>query len=577
MSKQKTYQKFIYKIHSSRILSAPKKNLKLTLEEARNNDEIISMSDREVLRFIDDINQLDTQATTNRIREIRRAIKDLKKQPKSIENYKSIRSYYAELDRLQIKPDYVCIVMDKLSDFKKLNQGFKINDIEYRRLVGTPNGVKKSTVVYTSTVNANGKVIHDELQRRLDNDRDLSVKLVPAKFEAYKSLACSASTPVSMPKGVLVVDDLIVHFKENVINLDDGESEEPKMTIGEQPIELNCSDGYGIMCPALAERWSQELDVPYIMSGGCVRNAFLKGMIFTFDFHAFCEEFHGEQNVTDVWGNIHNINNIELIVTTSMLKLWDSYKSIDDYLAKSTANHYSFAITKVLPEKLENERNLNYQFIQSYELDDEQIRELISPTVNEIKDIIGGDINKTILFLKGMSVNEQNVNSIENDFAKAIMIDPRMLHDDYVINRINYMIKKRISEAKIGVLKIHGNYATISGDPFALCQKIFGIDVAENEMGLLKAGEIYSEYWADLGVKEIVCFRAPMSAAHNIRKVKIIDTPEIRKWYGYMHTVNILNAHDSFCQAENGCDFDQSVSVEVKLCEPINIGCGESC
>ena len=556
MSKQKTYQKFVYKIHSSRILSAPKKNLQLTLEEARKNDEIISMSDREVLRFIDDINELDTQNTEIQIRNIRRTLKKLKRESKSPENYKKIRSYYAELDKLQIKSDYVCIIMDKPSDFKKLNHGFKINDIEYKRLVGTPNGVKKSTVVYASVVNANGKIIHEELQRRLDNNRDLSVKLVPAKFEAYKSLACSASTPVSMPNGVLVVDDLIVHFKENVINLDDGKTDEPIMTVEEQELELNASDGYGIMCPTLAERWSEEMNISYIMPGACARNSFFKGMIFTFDFHAFCNEFHGSENIADVWGNVHNINDIELIVTTSMLKLWDSYKSIEDYLGKSTANGYSFALTKVLPDKLENERNLNYQFIQSYELNDDQIRELISPTVNEIKDIIGGDINKTILFLKGMSLNEQNVSSIENDFAKAVMIDPRMLHDDYVINRINYMIKKRITEAKIGVLKIHGNYATISGDPFALCQKIFKINVPENEMGLLKAGEIYSEYWADLGAKEIVCFRAPMSCHNNIKKMKVINNTAVHKWYKYMNTVNIVNAHDSFCAAENGADFD---------------------
>lgn len=96
-----------------------------------------------------------------------------------------------------------------------------------------------------------------------------------------------------------------------------------------------------------------------------------------------------------------------------------------------------------MPEKLENERNLNYQFIQSYELNDKQIEELISPTVSEIKDVISGDVNKTILFLKGMGLTADNINSVENDFAKAIMIDPRMLKDNYVINRLNYMLKKK--------------------------------------------------------------------------------------------------------------------------------------
>ena len=436
--------------------------------------------------------------------------------------------------------------------------------------------MKKSTVVYASEVSDKGVKIFSELARRLDNDRKQDIPLVPAKFEAYKALACSSSIPVSMPRGILVVDDLLVHFKENVISLDDSDSDEPEMRFEEQEIELNACDGCGFMCPALAERWSAELGEKYIVSGICGRNAFFKGMIFTFDFHEFCKEYNGNTNITDVWGNSHNIDEIELIVTTSMLKLWDSYDSIDDYIEKSCKNHYSFAVTKALPEKLENERNLNYQFIQSYDLSDEQIAELIKPTVSEIKDVISGDVNKTILFLKGMGLNNSNIKSVENDFAKAIMIDPRMINDNYVINRLNYMLNKKINEAKIGVLKIHGNYGVIAGDPVALCQRIFGLDVPENDLGLLKAGEIYSEYWADMGVKEIICFRAPMTCHNNIRKMNVADNLEARKWYKYMHTVNILNAHDTFCPAENGADMDK-VSVHVKFGELANARCSVCC
>lgn len=528
----------------------------MSLEDARRNDEIIALGDREVMRFIDEINGLDVQATEEKIKTIRREIRSIQKMPKSLANKRRIKALYSELDRLQFKPDYVAVIMDRMSDFKKLNTGFKINGLSYKRLIGTTNGVKKSTIIYASEISNQGKIIHKELARRLDNDRDLSIKLVPAKFEAYKSLSCSTSTSVSMPKGILVVDDVFTHFRERVINLDDGNSNEPVMTVAEQEVELNTNDGYGLICPALAEKWSSEMGEHYLVSGFCTRNAFFKGMMFTFDFHSFCEEYGGKKIIKDVWGNEHHLDDVEMITTPSMLKLWDSYKSIDDYIEKSTANHYGFAVTKALPEKLENERNLNYQFIQSYELNDKQIEELISPTVSEIKDVISGDVNKTILFLKGMGLTADNINSVENDFAKAIMIDPRMLKDNYVINRLNYMLKKKKDEAKIGVLKIHGNYATISGDPVALCQKTFGIETDESKLGLLKAGEIYSEYWADLGVKEIVCFRAPMSAANNIRRMKIADNPEIRRWYKYMHVVNVLNAHDSFCHALNGCDFD---------------------
>lgn len=511
MSKQKTYQKYIFKLHSSDILAAPHRHLTRTLEEARMNDEIIALGDRAVIRFIDEINGIDISEAETKIRTIRKEIKALQKQKKSLETKKKIKALYGELDKIQFKSDYLAVIMDKPSDFKKINKGFCVNGTKYRRLVGTPNGVKKSTVVYASELSHSGKEIHKELSRRLENGRNPTVEMVPAKYEAYKALACSSSAPVSLPRGILVVDDAVTHFKEKVISLDDRTTDEPVMTIEEQDIELIDSDGYGLICPSLALRWSQEMGEKYIMSGCCIRNAFLKGMVFTFDFHSFCEEYSGDKIICDVWGKPHNINDVEIILTTSMLKLWSSYDSLDDYLSKCDANKYTFAITKVLPDKLENERHLNYQFIQGYELNDEQIEDLIKPTISEIKEVINGDVNKMILFLKGMGMSEDNIRSVENDFAKAVMIDPQMMNDDYVINRLNYMLKKTINEAKIGVLKIHGNYAVISGDPVVLCQKTFRINVPNEKMGLLKAGEMYSEYWADLSIPEVVCFRAPMS------------------------------------------------------------------
>ena len=125
----------------------------------------------------------------------------------------------------------------------------------------------------------------------MDCDRDLEKKLVAGKFEAYKALTCSASVPVSLPKSVLVVDDIINVINEDVIFLDDSKTEEPVMTFENQDIELSDSDGCGMICPSLAERWSKELDLDYISAGFCIRNAFCKGMVFTFDFHDFAKKY----------------------------------------------------------------------------------------------------------------------------------------------------------------------------------------------------------------------------------------------------------------------------------------------
>lgn len=121
------------------------------------------------------------------------------------------------------------------------------------------------------------------------------------------------------------------------------------------------------------------------------------------------------------------------------------------------------------------------------------------------------------------------------------------------------MLDKKILQAKIGKVKIHGNYAVISGDPFAFCQKIFGCDIPDEEKGLLKAGEMYSQYWTDYDSgegKRVVCFRAPMSTHNNIRCMNVVRNDEIDFWFQHMPTVNIINVHDMFYPALSGADND---------------------
>ena len=544
ISKQLVCQKYIYKIHSSR-LRKERWKLSLPIEEARRNDEVISLADSQVLRWIDELNGItdaDEQA-----RKIKQEIRRVRKEPNSIQNKRIIKQLYTNLDKLQYKPDYMCLIIDKEKDYYRACKGFSINGVKYKRLLGTNGGIKNSTIVFVS------ERLVDELRRRIDNGRNLDAQLVPAKLEAYKALTCSASTPVSLPKGVLVVNDCETEFLSDIVYLTDEDVSEPVMEERlNEKITMDASDGYGIMLPSLARRWSEELDLDYVVSGVNTRFSFEKGMVFTFDFVDFANKIANKYIVKDAWGNEVDIREVELILTTSMVKLWDSYDSCDDYINKSIQNGYTFGIAKTCPKELERERNLNYQFIQSYDLNDDDINELITPTINEIKDVLGGDWRKTVLFLKGAGLNSENINKLDDDFIKAIMIDHRIIDDPFVQNAIYQLIRNRINEAKVGVLKVHGNYSIVSGDPYALCQSIFDLEVT----GLLKEGEIYNQYWAENGSQKLACFRAPMTCHNNIRLVSPVNNENTRYWYQHMKTCTIFNSWDTAANALNGCDFD---------------------
>lgn len=430
-----------------------------------------------------------------------------------------------------------------MSDYDKVTSktGVILNGKRFLWAVGTTGGLKNNTLLFVR------EDILSELIKRTDCGRKKDYKAIPAKLEAYIALTYSASVEIPEPCSVLVVRDCIIKFKGDVVRIDDSETDEPiveeKFGID---LENNGSDGMNLCTPEYMQRVADKLGLDYLPSGICLRNAYLKGMLNVFDIIKFAEEIGKGYKVKDIWGTERDIRDVDMIITESSLKLWDNYSSWEEYHKCYYENGYRFSATKVTPKKLEDTRETNYQYLQSYELTDEQIVELCKPTVDWLKMAFGGDYQKTKEFL---GVGEKTKTK---DYAQALYLDERMMNDPYVIDRINKMIKKKINQAKIGKLKVEGNYQIVMGDSYALMQSIYGLEVT----GLLKANEIYSQYWIDKGVNEVVCFRSPMTSHNNIRKMKVNNDKKCQEWYKYSNTMMVLNDWDTICMALNGSDFD---------------------
>lgn len=441
--------------------------------------------------------------------------------------------------------DYMAIlVVDNVKDFRTITkpQGVHINGHCFKRFVGTSSGLKNNSLIF---VNAD---VLDELNHRCKcNSKDIPI--VPAKWETYKALTHSASQPICDPNGILVVHDCITHIIADIISVDtDPDSPEPIVKeIKAQALENNASDGFNLCTIGYMQRVAESLGLDYVPSGVCLRNAWLKGMLYPFPIVEFCEKYNnGEFVVQDVWGNKKDIRECEMILTESSLKLWAAYSCIEDYVQAYHENGYCFGVTKIMPPALEDYRELNYQYLQSYDFDEQDIEELCKPTVDYLKDACCGDYQSTLKFLGIVGGAERNT------WQRALYTSEYMMSDPYVIDNVHRMIEKKINEAKIGKLIVHGNYQTASGDPFALMQSICGLPVT----GLLKAGQIYSKYWNDESVDEVVVFRSPMTSHNNICRCQVVCTDDTNYWYQYMTTIMVLNAFDAMCQSLNGCDYD---------------------
>ena len=535
-------------------------------EAGAKSDLVVSVGESQLIRWIDELNGRDDVGA--QIKTIKNKIRSKKKSKEKSKTKSRIKALYSELNELKFIPDLVSVVMNRESHYDEVNRGFTINFglvdgkeviIKYSRLLGTPNAIKKGTILYIN------EKLYPEIMRRIENGRNKEKELVAAKLEAYRALTCSGSLPVPKPTGIIVVNDCITKFKEDVIVIrDSDESDEPILTNEKDfEIEHNNSDGFGLMLPSYAAKVNQHLSGDTTpLSGMVIRYSFTKGMLVSFDFVEFAEKSAHNYIVKDVWGNPQDVRNAEVILTESMLKLWDSYDSWEDYEQNCIDNGYNFAVTKTCPIELENEHDTNYQFLNPLDFTNEEIKELCQPTLTQIKNVMADDYRQAIVYLTGGNLNEDSsiyktdndgFGMIDNYVTAALMIGGQAeMNDPFVRQRINANIAKQIERAERGKIIINANYAMIVGDPYALAQSMFNLPV----VGLLTKGEAYHKHWIDKGAREIACFRAPMSVANNIRKLKLNQSDQAAYWFKHIKTVCVLNAWDSTCEAENGADFD---------------------
>lgn len=95
MSKQLYSSRYVLKINSSRLRNNDW-DLNISIQEARNNEELIKLGDSQLLRFIRKLNGMNY--TEEEISEVKQKIKRLKKEKNSKNTKDEIDNLYNKLD-----------------------------------------------------------------------------------------------------------------------------------------------------------------------------------------------------------------------------------------------------------------------------------------------------------------------------------------------------------------------------------------------------------------------------------------------------------------------------------------------
>ncbi|MHC8426751.1 RNA dependent RNA polymerase [Bacillus velezensis] len=501
-------QFFTYKFNSSRLKEFNFK-IDLSFEEAQKYNEVITLFDNQILRSIRELKNSDLDPSY--IDALQEEKEKLKKKTHQEEYTRRLQEIQSQLNNILFVPEYITIKMDHISHYKYLfNEGLYLNGKRYVRFSSSAGQARVSTVVFLEEETAKALTVV------LDNGRDLTKKLVPSKFNAYKGLAGSATKVVSTPRFCLVPDYYSdTEVKVNFVTETDLEDDDI-IDIQDIVESFNRFDGQGLISYEMAEKWAAELGLDYVPAQWCIRQNFIKGMLNTFPIHEFCETVNNgnyriRTSYKDENGNlkIADLRDIDVILTESQFKLWDSFPSIEVYKENCIKNNLRWGISLHSPKKDKDILKMNYQFLQTLNLNNEDIENICEKFVNWITGVNGENIYYSILFLIGTDITDDKIenylNKSDNHWIKALIVNPDLINDKYIKKKIYDLMKKKIQRGCLGDIILDGNFQTLVSDPYAMMQHICGLEVT----GLLGKREYYSNYWNKKGVKYVDSMRAP--------------------------------------------------------------------
>jgi hypothetical protein len=543
---------WIRKISSDR-LSKNHYKLNLPLEEARSNSEIVTFSDCQVLRSLRKLkNKPFISEEFSELIQKRKKLKHLKDSP---ENRKLLQEIEQKIQDALYVPEIVNILfVDKRHYEKVIKTGLWIDGFRYKRLLASAGMMRRNVVQFIR------EDYEKPLKEILNCGRNLNSKLVPNKFSSYFGLYSSSTQEVSTPKFVVIPDYeytklvTVDYMTDKVVN---GDYQMEERTI---PQTINVFDGQGIISPDQSFFWAAELDISWIPATWIFRMPFGKGQLVTFDFHKFAREA-GKFKVVDVWGQEHNIFDVEVLVSASQFKLATSYESCDHYLENCKKNQLNWGVSRYSPEKTKTHSFSTYQFLQNLNISsDDQIKSLCKDTVEWIEKVSGGDYKYSVLFMLGelaqSDIDENIFSSISDPVLKSLLYELDLINNAYIKNYIFHMINKKVRESYMGVLLLNGsNYQPMIGDCVAQIEHALGMEVK----GVLSSGENYSNYWNKKNVKKISTLRAPMIWHSENNVIDLKDDSITREYFKNVYDGIIFNIYDDSLAKMSGADLDGDI------------------
>lgn len=483
------------------------------------------------------------------------------------------------------------VMLSEENGSKELKEGIEFNGEKYVPLITSP-GMQKKEEEFDGEdykleyffILAKEKKFKDILERLLSGNKI-------AKFKEDKKEMCLVKD-ISARLGLATTGTEKINYKPYTVIVDEAKYEyigkysfynsNNEIVDDEVNRKYILNDGGGLMSDACAKAIKEHLELDYRVDFAIIRmykGLAVKGVVVRFNFaDYFKENYKGNYGVKedkfgfrkngdvyeikDIFGEWHNVDDIDLLLNKSQVKWSKNWESLDDlneeykdefyrpYL--NILNHLYVSKVNKNPNELKTHTKINYQVIQNTCLTDEDLIEIAKPDITYYKRLLDfKDLDAVRLFLGDIAREDNNEFTATISDRLNYMLKKQgeeALKDRWVRRQIARMITKKISQLSGGKINLEGGYKICALDPISYCNFLLTGNTGNNGLN-------EHEFYIAGNIGKRVMYRNPIACYWEIQKIEL--TNNLDKWLkDYTPELIFFNAKDDTLFKLSTADLD---------------------
>ena len=444
-----------------------------------------------------------------------------------------------------------------------------------------------------------------------------------SKLYAYNGLMLSSGTridgvDIDHPHRVIVIDNLkrTIPPVEVITVEDDGTQNSTRKyhrVEKRTSIEVTSFDGEGLISEQYAAVVDKAFCGEHIHTSFQIRLPYIKGMLHQVDFKDFLHR-GGCESITDIWGVIHRVSDVDIILTKSMFKgygwLMDSGMTWEDYWTVFRKYRHALYITNVSKEKPERFTELNYQFLTTVSVRADEFRPSDLPDgwdhspeedkrhwLTKQTELAYYNFKANREFRRDYFLRELKKYRLldrnkgrEYYMAAALKKNPRFIAEPAYTKRLDDMAERTVRQYAVGRLIVAGDNRYLSEDLLGLLK--FMMSQPGDHNPLIDSTRRQSRFYIDamLDRSPEDAFYAPGAAYEHEELCTLLRNPHIarneesqltfygdakdklrRRYLGHLTDVVMIDAYILAAERLGGADYDGDMVKTIS--DPIINAC----